>query len=205
MQTMLKFLVVLGIVALVPSFAVCAEANARHREITIWVPAAGGTYIGAGYGSSYLTDIRSKSLAKEDSRLRNAIDSLDALGMRPVRGLGLVPAAVSWQTDVPIHTLVEQQSQIDLSYGELLMVNLFAAKSGQTFDQVLALRVKTRTWADLAQQLGIDTEDVIVRANKAAQRIRYVELRYRTRPQRPDAGVSYTSMNPHLSVKAHLY
>jgi hypothetical protein len=203
MKTTLKFLVTLAI-AVTSGFNVHA-ANTRHREITIWVPATGGTYIGAGYGSSYLTDIRSKSLANEDSGLRNAIDSLDALGMRPVRGLGLVPAAVSWQTGVAIHTLVEQQSQIDLSYGELLIVNRFAAGSGQTFDQILAARVKTRTWGDLARQLGLEIEDVIVRANKAAQRIRYVELRYRTRPQRPDSGVSYTSMNQHLAVRARLY
>ena len=204
MKTMLTFLVTLGIAALVPSFTVHA-ANAPHREITVWVPAAVGTHLGAGYGSSYLTDVRSKTLANEDSRLRNAIDSLDALGMRPVRGLGLVPAAVSWQTKVPIHTLVEQQSQIDLSYGELLMVNLFAAKSGQTFDQIIASRAKTRTWADLAQQLGVDTEDVIVRTNRAAQRIRYVELHYRKQPGRPDATVNFANVNPHLAVRAHRF
>jgi len=201
---MLKSFLMLGIVALIPSFTAHA-ANERHHEITVWVPAAVGTHLGAGYGSSYLTDIRSKSLANEDSQLRNAIDSLDALGMHSVRGLGLVPAAVSWQTDVPIHTLVEQQSQIDLSYGELLMVNLFASKSRQTFDQILAARVKTRTWADLAQQLGVNAQEVIARANKAAQRIRYVELHYRKQPLRPDAGTSFANMNPHLAVRAHLF
>lgn len=204
MKTMLKFFVMLGIVAPIPSFTAKAD-NPRHREITVWVPAAVGTHLGAGYGSSYLTDIHSKSLTNEDSRLRNAIDSLDALGMHSVRGLGLVPAAVSWQTDVPIHTLVEQQSQIDLSYGELLMVNLFASKSGQTFDKILAARVKTRTWAELAQELGLDTEEVIVRANKAAQRIRFVELHYRKRPNGPDGTVNFANVNPHLAVRAQRY
>jgi hypothetical protein len=204
MKTMLKFLVVLGIAALVPSFPVRAEVNERHREITIWVPAPVGTHIGGGYGSSFLTDIRSKSLANEEPRLRNAIDSLDALGMRSVRGLGLVPAAVSWQTEVPIHTLVEQQAQIDLSYGELLMVNFLATKSGQTFNQIISSRVKTRTWSDLAQQIGVDLDQVVRRANRAAQRIRYVELHYWHRPS-PDAGTSYTSTNPHLVFTAHRY
>ncbi len=204
MKTMFKFLVMLGIVAFAPSFTLHA-ANPRHREITVWVPAAVGTHLGAGYGPSFLTDIRCKSLANEDSRLREAIDSLDALGMRPVLGLGLVPAAVSWQTDVPIHTLVEQQSQIDLSYGELLMVNLFAAKSGQTFDQIIAARTKTRSWAELAQQLGTDTEDVILRANKAAQRIRYVERHYRKRPNQPDGTVNFANVNPHLAIRAQRF
>ena len=32
-------------------------------------------------------------------KLRNAINSLDGLGMLEVKGFGLVPAAVAWQTE----------------------------------------------------------------------------------------------------------
>ena len=202
MRTIPKFLVVFGLLALLPIVFAQAQTTTapRHREYTIWVPPKAGTLIGGGYVSTYLTNIHSKTLAREDQSLRDAIDGLDALGMRPVRGFGLVPAAVYWQTNVPIHTLVEQQAQTELSYGELLMVNVLAKESGWSFDQVVAERINSKSWGEVADRLGVKTSLIASKANAAAQRVRYVELRYRKRQQQGDAGVSYTSVNPHLSV-----
>jgi hypothetical protein len=202
-----KFLAFLGVAAVFPSLSAPAQNEPRgmHREITVWIPAKLGTLIGGGYASSYLTNIRSKTIASEDPKLRHALDRLDDLGMRSVRGFGLVPAAVSWQIDVPIHTLVEQQAQTDLSYGELLMVNALAGQSGQSFQRILSLRTKSRNWSEIANQLGVDTDLIVTKANAASQRIRNVELRYRHKPQQADTGVSFTSVNPHASMFSRLH
>ena len=207
MKAQTKFLALLGVAAILPCLTVPAqnEPPAKHREITVWIPAKVGTLIGGGYASSYLTNIRSKTIAREDPKLRNALDSLDDLGMRSVRGFGLVPAAVSWQTDVPIHTLVEQQAQTDLSYGELLMVNALAGQSGQSFQRVISLRTRSRSWSEVANQLGVDTDLIVTKAKAAAQRVRYVELRYRHKPQQADSGVTSTSVNPHAGMSARLH
>jgi len=191
-----------GMLALLPVSLVQAQTTSapKHREYTIWVPPQAGTLIGGGYASTYLTNIRSKTLAREDQSLRGAIDGLDSLGMRPVRGFGLVPAAVYWKTDVPINILVEQQAQTNLSYGELLMVHILAKQSGLSFDQVITERINSKSWGEVADRHGVPTSLIVSGVNSAAQRIRYVELRYHKRQQQGDAGVSYTSVNPHLSM-----
>ncbi len=200
-----KILCLLPIATSLAAYSAHAQdQRPNHREITIWIPAKAGTLLGAGYTSSYLTDIRSKTLRHEEPKLRRAIDGLDDLGMRPIRGYGLLPAAVAWQTEVPIHTLVEQQAQTGLSYGELLMANALASKSGRSFNSVIVERANTKSWGDLAEQLGVDPTLVVAKANIAAQRIRDVELRFRHKPQQADSGVSYTGTNQHLSASARL-
>ena len=112
-----KFLAFLGVAAVFPSLSAPAqnEPRGKHREITVWIPAKLGTLIGGGYASSYLTNIRSKTIASEDPKLRHALDRLDDLGMRSVRGFGLVPAAVSWQIDVPRGRAVERRVRANSS------------------------------------------------------------------------------------------
>ncbi|MEO8439562.1 MAG: hypothetical protein ABI540_05005 [Spartobacteria bacterium] len=104
--------------------------------------------IGGGYTSSYLTNIHAKTMAAEVLALRNAINQLASLGMISVKGFGLLPAAVSWQTDTPMPKLIEQQADTGLSYSELLLANSLAAESGQDFARIIALREQTRTWAN---------------------------------------------------------
>src|SRR5450432_4371155 len=150
MKIMTKFLVVLGVLALVPGFTAQAHGSQspKHHDLTVWVQGQQGSFIGGGYASSYLTNIRARTIGKEDPKLRNAVDSLDVLGMLPVKGFGLVPAAVSWQTEMPMRTLIEQQAETGLSYGELLIANSLAAKSEESFAQIIAMRAKTRTWGE---------------------------------------------------------
>jgi hypothetical protein len=205
MKTALKLFLASGLPALLSIVSAHGQSAPKHREYTIWIPPKLGTLIGGGYASSYLTNIRSKTIAREDPELRRAIDSLNDLGMRPVRGFGLVPAAVYWQTNVPIHTLVEQQAQTELSYGELLMVNVLAKQTGLTFNEVVAERVNSQSWGEVAERHGVKTSLLVAKADAAAERIRYVELRYRHKPQQADSGVSYTGTNQHLSVSSRLH
>lgn len=180
------FLVALGVLALVPGFAAQAQTSGGHVERTVWVQAQPGTLIGHGYASSYLTNIRAKTIGKEDPKLRVAIDTLDALGMLEVKGFGLLPAAVSWQTEVPMRTLIEQQTETNLSYGELLLSNSLAAKSGRTFEEIVGLRENTRTWGELMRQLQVSPEIIVTQAGAACQRILTADVRYRRKLQRED-------------------
>src|SRR5262249_55091885 len=205
MKTMTKFLVVLGVLAQVPAFTAQADKSqsqsGKHLDLQVWIDAKVGTLLGGGYTSSYLTNIHAKTMGKEEPQLREAINNLDGLGMMPVRGFGLVPAAVSWQTDVPIRTLVEQQAETRLSYGELLVANALAVKSGESFNQIISQRVRNSTWGDLAKQLNIESEFLINKANKASDRIRLVEFNTRKKPQ-SDNGTSWTNVNPHQAYFA---
>jgi hypothetical protein len=200
MKIITKFLVVLGVLGLVTGFAAQAHGSQspKHRDLEVWIDAKVGSHLGSGYASSYLTDIRARTIEMEDPKLRNAIDSLDGLGMLPVRGFGLVPAAVSWLTETHIHTLVEQQAETRLSYGELLIAHSLAAKSKESFAHIVAMRAKTRTWGELANQLQIDPEFLVTRANVASSRIRDVDSWTR----RPSRGhdTSLTRSNPHAQT-----
>jgi len=204
MKIITKFLVVLGVFALVPGFTAQAHGSQspKHRDLEVWIDAKLGSHLGSGYASSYLTNIRARTIEKEDPKLRNAIDSLDGLGMLPVKGFGLVPAAVSWLTETHIHTLVEQQAESGLSYGELLIAHLLAAKGEESFAQIVAMRAKTRTWGELAKQLQIDPDFLVTRVSAASSRIRLVDFQTR-RPSRA-RNPSLTSNNPHTQT-AHLH
>src|SRR5689334_12304900 len=99
MKTITKFVVLLGVIMLVPAFTGQADTSqsqsGHHLDLQVCIDAKTGTLLGGGYTSSYLTNIRAKTMGKEDRQLRKAINDLDSLGMLPVKGFGLVPAAVS--------------------------------------------------------------------------------------------------------------
>jgi len=204
MKTTAKFLVVLGAFALVPGFTLQAQDSSapKHKEITMWINAKLGSHIGGGYASTYLTNIRARTITREDPDLREALNALDGLGMLEVKGFGLVPAAVSWQTDIPIHILVREQAETRLSYGELLMTHALAARSGRSFDQVVAMRAGTGTWGELAKQLQVEPGLVIAKAKLASTRIRLAEFGTRRRPAR-EGGTNFTSVNPHTQQAHH--
>ncbi len=204
MKIITKILVVLGVLALVPGFTAQAVTSPppKHREITVWIASPTGSLIGSGYASSYLTNIRAKTIGQEDPKLRNAIDSLDGLGMLEVKGFGLVPAAVAWQTETRMRSLIAQQAETGLSYGELLIANSLAAKGEESFDHIVAMRAKTRTWGELAEQLHVDPDFIVARANAASRRIVAVDFRSR-RGITHQKNISLTSINPHDQQAMH--
>lgn len=204
MKTFHKFLAVLGGLALAPGLTHGAQtaAASKHRDITVWVSSPTGTVLGRGYVSTYLTNIRARTIAKENRALRNAIGSLEALGMTPVRGFGLVPAAVAWQSKLPMRKVIQQQADTGLSYGELLLANVLADKSRQSFEQVVAMRGRTRTWGELANQLEVSPDFLVSRVQIASQRIKLVESSLRRRPM-SDGGTSLAGANPHTQHAHH--
>jgi hypothetical protein len=196
-----KMLGALGLLTLIPGHKIAAQSS-RHREITMYIAAPAGTHIGGGNASTYLTNIRAKSIQGENQGLRQAIDTLDALGMVRVRGFGLLPAAVWWQSQVPINRLVKEQTDTGLSYAELLMAHTLAEKSKLDFDEIVVMRAHSRTWGQLAARLGVSEDLIVLRANRASDRIRAVRTRSRQRGDR-DPSLQTTNPNLHHYVALH--
>ncbi|MBA3542903.1 MAG: hypothetical protein H0T83_00430 [Chthoniobacterales bacterium] len=150
----------------------------------------------------YLTNIRARTLGQKEPKPRTPIDSLDGLGMVRVQGFGLLPAAVAWQTQTPMRKLIEQQAETGLSYGELLIVDSLAARSKHSFSEVVGMRARTRTWAELAEKLRVSPDLIVIRANAASSRIRAAEARSRKRGER-DPGTPSTNPSLHTYSAFH--
>ncbi len=204
MKTFHKFLAALGGLALAPGLTHGAQTApaSKPRDITVWVSGSTGSLLGRGYTSTYLTNIRARTIGKEDPKLRRAIESLEGLGMLRVRGFGLVPSAVAWQSRLPMRKVIQQQAATGLSYGELLLANVLAQKSRQSFEQVVEMRRRTRTWGELANQLEVSPAFLVSRVEIASQRIRLVENSLRRRPM-SDGGTSLAGANPHTQHAHH--
>ena len=191
MNKIFQSLWMLGLLVIFPGIAVRAdEAKAGSTERTVWVDPKTGSLIGGGYADSGETSIVAKTLAHEKPAFRNAIDSLDARGGVVARGVGLVPAAVAWQTKVPVRELVAQQAKTGLSYGELLIANSLVSGSEESIKEIVALRNKSRSWGELSLQLHINPDSIVARAQAATNSIVYAEARSNRRREQNmrDAG-----------------
>lgn len=201
MKVVSKVPILLGILLFVPGSAGLAE-SLQHREITAWRSSPLGSHIGSGYASTYLTNIRAKTTRHDQPKLRRAIDALDGLGMIQVRGLGLLPAAVAWQSQTAMREVIAEQAETGLSYGELLMAHTLAIESKRDLAQIVALRSGTGNWGELAKQLGVSSEMIVLRANLANDRIRAVD----TKSRQPGPGdVSLTQSRPSLHHYSQLH
>jgi hypothetical protein len=164
----LQFLILIGVLALVPRLLAHAQtpklSKLNQRTTSI--------------ASSAKTRLYARTMTGEDPAFRKAIDSLDAQAGKVMRGVGLVPAAVSLQTKVPLETLVAQHTETGLSYGELLVANSLAVGSNKSFARILAMRAKTLTWAELSLKLRINPNSLIARAQAAFNSINYAQARF---------------------------
>jgi hypothetical protein len=170
-------IVVLGIEA------TFVRAQAPKKK-TIWVPPPMGSHIGGHYEDAGDADNKSTSklgTAQEDTTLGTAVAALDTRANTVVEGHVLLPTAVSIQTKVPVEVLKKQRSASGLSYGQLLVANSLASGSGKSFDEILALRAKTRNWSQLATNLHISVKSIIARVNAADESVKYAESRRRLR------------------------
>ncbi|MEP6976079.1 MAG: hypothetical protein ABI897_11555, partial [Spartobacteria bacterium] len=63
----IQILVALGTLTLVRGLTVQAQTSPpQHREITVWVASPTGSLIGRGYCSTYLTNIRARTIGQDD-------------------------------------------------------------------------------------------------------------------------------------------
>jgi hypothetical protein len=154
------------------------------KSRSVWVPAPTGSHLGGGFTSS--GDSNNKSASKlgttqENTALGTAVATLDAKADTVVDGYALLPTAVSWQTKVPVEVLKKQRATSGLTYGQLLVANSLASGSAKSFNQILALRAKTGSWNQLAENLHVSVKSIIGRINAADDSLKYAESRRRVR------------------------
>lgn len=186
----------LGVLVMVLALGIgttLSQAQTKKKR-TVWVDAATGSHLGGGYvdAGDAENSSTSKIAAQENTPLGRAVATLDAKADTIVDGYGLLPTAVSWQTKVPVEVLNRQRTKSGLTYGQLLVANSLASASGKSFEQVLALRAKTRSWNQVAENLRISVKSIIGRLNAADESVKYAEARRRTKREQNlnDSGLS---------------
>jgi hypothetical protein len=142
-----------------------------------------GSHLGGGFVDTGDVD-NNKSTAKlgtENTTLGKAVANLDAKAATVVDGYALMPTAVSWQTKVPAEVLKKQRAKSGLTYGQLLVANSLASGSGKSFEQILALRAKTRDWSQLAENLHVSVKSIVARVKAADESVTYAQARSKLR------------------------
>jgi hypothetical protein len=105
-----------------------------------------------------------------EAPLNQAIEALNSC-VRGYPDKKLVLTAVSQQTRVPKKTLLSQMNDTHLSFGELLTANSLVEGSGKNLNEVLAMK-KSKGWAGLSIELGIDPNSIVNRLRTAEQTVR---------------------------------
>jgi hypothetical protein len=170
-----RLLVVLGSTAAFLALLVPSKASTTDERTNSFVSA--NRTLSASTPAKVVR-LKARTMSGEEPAFRKAIDALDAQSGRVVRGVGLVPEAVSEETRVPVKRLEAQQAETGLSYGELLVANSLAVGSGNSFARILAMRAKTLTWADLSWKLRINPNSIVARAHGAVDIINDTQGRY---------------------------
>jgi hypothetical protein len=75
--------------------------------------------------------------------------------------------AISRDTGVPIATLEAQREQTRLGYGGLFIANSLASATGQTFEDIAALKASGHGWGWIAKQNNVKLGPIISRARTA--------------------------------------
>ena len=166
---------------LAPALHADPSPSPSKKQRTVWVPPPTGSLLGGGY-----TNVGDQGdgppasaarLSAEYAPLRKSIIELDSKAGTEVEGWTLITAAVSWQTKVPANTLKQQHSSTGLTFGELLIANSLAAGSNNSFESILAMKQKAKSWSDLAKQLKINPDSIVARARAATESIRLAHSR----------------------------
>src|SRR5688572_508933 len=93
---------------------------------------------------------------------RTAIE-FDTWGVRP-DGRERFLSTISRETGVPITTLEMQRNDTRLGYGGLFMANSLASATGQTFDEIAALKASGHGWGWIAKQNNVKLGPIVSRA-----------------------------------------
>ena len=95
--------------------------------------------------------------------LERTASDFDTWGSRP-DGRERVLSAISRETGVPITTLETQRSNTRLGYGGLFIANSLASATGQTFDEIAALKASGHGWGWIAKQNNVKLGPIVSRA-----------------------------------------
>ena len=72
--------------------------------------------------------------------------------------------AISRETGVPITTLEMQRNNTRLGHGGLFIANSLASATGQTFDEIAALKASGHGWGWIAKQNNVKLGPIVSRA-----------------------------------------
>ena len=78
-----------------------------------------------------------------------------------------VLTAISRETGVPVVTLEAQRDRMRLGYGGLFIANSLASATGQTFEEIAALKASGHGWGWIAKQNNVKLGPIISRARHA--------------------------------------
>ena len=95
--------------------------------------------------------------------LERTASDFDTWGSRP-DGRERVLSAISRETGVPITTLETQRTNSRLGYGGLFIANSLASATGQTFDDIAALKASGHGWGWIAKQNNVKLGPIVSRA-----------------------------------------
>jgi hypothetical protein len=95
--------------------------------------------------------------------LERTASDFDTWGARP-DGRERVLSAISRETGVPITTLEAQRNSTRLGYGGLFIANSLASATGQTFDEIAALKASGHGWGWIAKQNNVKLGPIVSRA-----------------------------------------
>jgi hypothetical protein len=162
--------------AAVLGFAVIGLVPVSAQK-SYWVGPQTGSNIAPGfvrYGNNAPTTVQS---ATEDPALASAITSLESRAGTLIDGRPIVWDIVSQEVRVPVPTLKQQAADTKMSAGELLVANSIAGGSGKRVGEVVALRRKSKSWAEVSRQLKVDPKSVATRARSASESLRAAQTR----------------------------
>ena len=97
--------------------------------------------------------------------LERRANDFDTWGMRP-DGRDRVLNAISRETGVPITTLEAQRDSTRLGYGGLFIANSLASATGQSFDEIAALKASGHGWGWIAKQNNVKLGPIVSRAHR---------------------------------------
>ena len=98
--------------------------------------------------------------------LENTASDFDTWAGR-TNGREQVLTAISRDTGVPITTLEAQRDSTRLGYGGLFIANSLASATGQSFEEITALKASGHGWGWIAKQNNVKLGPIISRARNA--------------------------------------
>ena len=98
--------------------------------------------------------------------LERTASDFDTWGATP-SGQERVLSAISRETGVPVSTLQLQRDQTRLGYGGLFIANSLASATGQTFEEIAALKASGHGWGWIAKQNNVKLGPIVSRARNA--------------------------------------
>jgi hypothetical protein len=162
--------------AAVFGFAVVGLLPASAQK-SYWVGPQTGSNIAPGfvrYGNTAPTTVQSST---EDPALAGAINSLESRAGTLIDGRLIIWDIVSQEVRVSVPALKQQAADTKMSAAELLVANSLAGGSGKRVGEVVALRRKSKSWAEVSKQLRVDPKSVAMRARSASESLRLAQTR----------------------------